>query len=232
MMTDVAEQLVAIHDRVAAAATSADRQPGEVTLVVIGKNHPPDRLAEAIAAGASHLGENRVQEAALKKALLPPVTWHLVGPLQRNKAHEALELFDVIHSLDRAELCERLELLLAEHWPERRQPVLIEVNIGKEPQKAGVLPDSAELLVRQALECKHLDPQGLMAIPPFADDPEASRPYFIALRRLRDRLQERLGVPLPHLSMGMSQDFEIAIEEGATLVRVGTAIFGSRVAQH
>jgi pyridoxal phosphate enzyme (YggS family) len=140
----------------------------------------------------------------------------------------ALEVFDVVHTLDRPELAERLDLLLAESWPQRRLPVLLEVNLGDEPQKSGVSPSAAAALLRRVLALGHLEARGLMAIPPWCEEPEASRPHFRALRELRDRLEAEVGVPLPELSMGMSHDFELAIAEGATMVRVGTALFGAR----
>jgi hypothetical protein len=224
----VAQRLAEVRTRITAAAERARRDPGSITLVAVGKNHPPAAVAEAIAAGVTDVGENRVQEAAAKRQLLPPARWHLIGPLQRNKAGTALALFDVMHTCDRLELVERLGLLLERDWPRRRLPVLIEVNIGREPQKSGVLPDQAEALLRAARACPQLDVQGLMAIPPFDSDPETSRPHFRALRLLREELQRRLGDPLPQLSMGMSLDYEVAIAEGATLVRVGTAIYGER----
>ena len=182
----------------------------------------------AVEAGAVDLGENRVQEAVAKKPQVPGAKWHLIGPLQRNKARAALEVFDIVHTLDRAELADRLHYLLGEHWPDRRLDVLVEINIGSEPQKAGALPDEATDLVRHALGCDRLAVRGLMAIPPWEENPEASRPYFRELRELRDTLQQNVGVPLPELSMGLSHDFEVAIAEGATMVRVGTAIFGPR----
>jgi pyridoxal phosphate enzyme (YggS family) len=182
----------------------------------------------AVEAGAVDLGENRVQEAVAKKPEVPGANWHLIGPLQRNKARAALEVFDIVHTLDRPELADRLQLLLAEHWPGRRLDVLVEANIGSEPQKAGALPEEVAELVRHSVSCDRLSVRGLMAIPPWQEDPEASRPYFRALRELRDDLQQVVGVPLPELSMGMSHDFDVAIAEGATMVRVGTAIFGSR----
>lgn len=224
----IAERLAEVRTRITAAAERARRDPGSITLVAVGKTHPPAAIAEAIAAGVTDVGENRVQEAAAKRQLLPPARWHLIGPLQRNKAGTALALFDAIHTCDRLELVERLGLLLERDWPRRRLPVLIEVNIGREPQKSGVLPDRAEALLRAARACPQLDVQGLMAIPPFDSDPETSRPHFRALRLLREELQSRLGDPLPQLSMGMSLDYEVAIAEGATLVRVGTAIYGER----
>ena len=182
----------------------------------------------AVEAGAVDLGENRVQEAVAKRPEVPGAKWHLIGPLQRNKARAALEVFDIVHTLDRQELADRLQFLLGERWPGRRLDVLVEVNIGLEPQKAGALPAEAADLLRHALGCDSLAVRGLMAIPPWEEDPEASRPHFRALRKLRDKLQQDVGVPLPELSMGMSHDFELAIAEGATMVRVGTAIFGPR----
>ena len=185
-------------------------------------------MAEVVAAGAVDLGENRVQEAVAKKPDVDGARWHLIGPLQRNKARAALEVFDVVHTLDRPEIADRLQYLLVEHWPERRLEVLVEINVGSEPQKAGALPEDAAELLQHALRCDRLSVRGLMAIPPWGRDPEESRPYFRGLRELRDDLQLRVGAPLPELSMGMSHDFELAIAEGATMVRVGTAIFGPR----
>jgi pyridoxal phosphate enzyme (YggS family) len=228
MTAGIADRLAEVRQRITAAAEASGQDPQSITLVSVGKTFPASVLAEAVSAGVTDLGENRVQEAAAKKAEVPPATWHLIGPLQRNKARLALELFDIIHTVDRPELANRLQFLLEQHWPQRVQPVLIEVNIGDEPQKAGVAADEAESFLREVMSCSQLRVEGLMAIPPFGVDPEASRPHFRALRDLRDRLQDRIGAPLPQLSMGMSHDFEIAIAEGATMVRVGTAIFGPR----
>lgn len=228
MASELAERLAEVRRRVAAAATASDRNPDSIALIAVGKTFPAEVVAEAVSAGAVDLGENRVQEAVAKKPAVDGARWHLIGPLQRNKARAALEVFDFIHTLDRPEIADRLEYLLAEHWPGRRLPVLVEINVGSEPQKAGALPQDAVELVRHALACDRLSVRGLMAIPPWSQEPEKSRPYFGALRELRDDLQQRVGVPLPELSMGMSHDFELAIAEGATMVRVGTAIFGPR----
>ena len=225
MARGIPDRLAEVRRRIEAAAVAAGRNPADVTLVAVGKTFPPDALAAVVAAGATHLGETRVQETAAKKPLVPPATWHLIGPLQRNTARRALELFDVIHTVDRHDLVDRLEYLLEELWPDRRQPVLVEVNVGREPQKAGVLPEDAGSLLEAASAAAHLEVIGLMAIPPVAAHPEASRGHFRALRDLRDRLRDESGSALPELSMGMSQDFEVAIAEGATMVRVGTAIF-------
>jgi hypothetical protein len=228
MVAGLPERLAEVRRRIAAAADTAGRDPSDVTLIAVAKTFPAELVALAVAAGATDIGENRVQEAIAKRPAVPPATWHLIGPLQRNKAAAALETFDVIHTVDRDEIAERLQLLLERDWPGRRQRVLMEVNAGREPQKAGVLPEDAPALATTILALDRLELLGLMAIPPFGDDPEASRPHFRALRELRDRLADRLGHPLPQLSMGMSLDFEVAVAEGATMVRVGTAIFGER----
>ena len=225
---NIATRLDAVIRRIDRATDGAGRDPGSVTLIAVGKTFSADVVRDAVAAGAVHLGENRVQEAAAKRPHVAGASWHLIGPLQRNKAGLALDTFDVIHTIDRAELVDRLALLLERDHPGRQLPVLLEVNVGDEDQKAGVQPADCEALLRHALECSALEVEGLMAIPPFADDPEASRPYFHLLGELRDRLQDTTGHSLPHLSMGMSHDFEIAIAEGATFVRVGSAIFGPR----
>jgi hypothetical protein len=228
MATGLPDRLAEVRQRIATAAEKARRNPSDVTLIAVTKTFPAELVAQAVAAGATDIGENRVQEAMVKRPAVPPATWHLIGPLQRNKAAAALATFDVIHTVDRDEIAERLQLLLERDWPGRRQRVLMEVNIGREPQKAGVLPEDAPALATTILALDRLELLGLMAIPPFGDDPEASRPHFRALCELRDRLSDRLGRALPQLSIGMSLDFEVAIAEGATLVRVGTAIFGER----
>jgi len=217
-----------VRERIRAAATAAGRDPKTVTLVAVSKTHPAEVVDTAVAAGATDLGENRVQEAEAKKTGVRDARWHLIGPLQRNKARAALEVFDVIHTVDRPEIADRLQFLLEKHWPERRVEVLLEINIGDEPQKAGVGPAEARHLLDSVRAHPQLAVRGLMVIPPFTAEPDESRASFRSLRELRDRLQDDTGHPLPELSMGMSHDFEIAISEGATLVRVGTAIFGPR----
>jgi len=228
LVSEIVDRLAGVRQRVAAAAVGCGRDPQSITLIAVGKKFPAEIVRMAIEAGAVDLGENRVQEAVAKRPEVPGAKWHLIGPLQRNKARAALEVFDIVHTLDRQELADRLQFLLGERWPGRRLDVLVEVNIGLEPQKAGALPAEAADLLRHALGCDRLAVRGLMAIPPWEKDPEASRPYFRALRELRDELQRDVGVVLPELSMGMSHDFEVAIAEGATMVRVGTAIFGPR----
>jgi pyridoxal phosphate enzyme (YggS family) len=228
MTTGISQRLDDVRQRIAAAAQACGRQASEITLISVSKTFPATIAAEAVAAGATDLGENRVQEAVAKKPDVPPATWHLIGPLQRNKAKAALENFDIIHTIDGVKIAQRLQFILARDWPDRRQRVLAEINIGEEPQKAGVLPEEAPDLIRDVLACDQLELIGLMAIPPYSPDPEATRGHFRALRELRDRLEGELDLKLPHLSMGMSHDFEVAIAEGATMVRVGTAIFGPR----
>jgi len=228
MAHDIAARLAEVRERIARAAAAASRDPAEITLVAVGKTFPAEALTAAVAAGATDLGENRVQEAETKKPHVPPATWHLIGSLQRNKVGRALELFQVIHTVDRVELAERLQRLLETGWPGRRLPVLLEINIAREPQKAGALPENAGELLSVARACPALDVIGLMAIPPLEADPRASRLHFHALRELRDALRDQSSLPLGQLSMGMSHDFEAAIAEGATMVRIGTAIFGAR----
>jgi pyridoxal phosphate enzyme (YggS family) len=224
----MADRLAAVRRRVEDAANGCGRDPSSVTLIAVGKTFPAGVVNEAVSVGATDLGENRVQEAVAKKSAVAEARWHLIGPLQRNKARAALEVFDIVHTVDRFEIADRLQYLLTEHWPDRRVEVLLEVNVAAEPQKAGVLPEEAGELLEHVLGLDRLVARGLMAIPPWEEDPEASRPWFRRLCELRDRLEEETGHPLPELSMGMSHDFELAIEEGATIVRVGTAIFGPR----
>jgi len=228
MSRDLAGNLDSVRRRIADAAGAVDRDPADITLIAVSKTHAAAVVDAAVAAGAVDLGENRVQEAVAKKSEVRPARWHLIGPLQRNKAKAALETFDVIHTIDRPEIVDRLQFLLEQHWPERVVDVLLEINVGDEPQKAGVAPDDAPALLDRALDADRLRVCGVMAIPPFTPDPEASRPFFRRLREVRDRLQSGSGHDLPELSMGMSHDFEIAVAEGATMVRVGTAIFGPR----
>jgi pyridoxal phosphate enzyme (YggS family) len=228
MASTIGDRLAVVRQNVENAATSAGRDPSGITLIAVGKTFPAEVVADAVRAGATDLGENRVQEGIAKRPECPEATWHLIGPLQRNKARPALEVFDVIHTVDRSEIARRLQFLLEEHWPDRRQRVLMEVNVGREPQKAGVEPEDAHELLAEIIECNRLSVLGLMAIPPFGSNPDETCPYFRELRDLRDRLQDRFGLSLPELSMGMSQDYEVAIAEGATMVRVGTAIFGPR----
>jgi pyridoxal phosphate enzyme (YggS family) len=225
----VAEGLAAVRAEIAAAARRVGRDPAGVTLIAVSKGFPADAVAAAAAAGVRDFGENRVQEAVAKMAgLTGPsgLRWHLIGRLQTNKVRMLRGRFTLLHALDRAELVDALQRRLAEEG--RRLPVLMEVNVGGEASKAGPRPEEAASLARRILAADALELRGLMTVAPPVPVAEAARPYFAALRRLRDRLAEELGRPLPELSMGMSGDYPVAVEEGATLVRVGRAIFGER----
>lgn len=226
MAETIRDRLLRVQERIRSAAVRAGRAPASITLVAVSKTMPVDVIREAVAAGVRILGENRVQEARDKIAALPgPAAWHLVGHLQTNKAKLAVQLFELIHSLDSLRLAQALD----RYGQEAGQgvPCLIEVNLGAEEGKSGVSEDGVRPLLEVAGQLPHLRIQGLMAIPPFLPDPEQSRPLFRRLRALRDKLEAE-GFPLAELSMGMTHDFEVAIEEGATLVRIGTAIFGPR----
>jgi pyridoxal phosphate enzyme (YggS family) len=225
----IADNLKTVLDRIASAAQRAERDPSFVRLVTVTKTVDAARIREAVAAGAKILGENRVQEAKEKIEELGNVaSWHLIGRLQTNKAKYAVKLFDLIHSVDSVELAKELDRQAAKI--NRVQPVLIEVSIAGEASKAGVRIDETMDLIKEAAKLKNIVIRGLMTMPPFSDKPEDSRPYFRKLRALaQSAAREDLpGVSMKELSMGMSGDFEVAIEEGATMVRVGTAIFGER----
>ena len=218
--------------RIARAAERAGRDPAEISLLAVTKTHSVETVRRAALSGISLFGENRVQEGASKVQALtqefPRLRWRLIGPLQTNKAKLALQCFHVIETLDRERLAARLEGLLA--GERRTLPVLLEFNLGGEETKSGAPPNEAEALAEKALACPHLDVRGVMAVPPFAENPEEARPYFRRLREIRDRLAGRFGRPFPELSMGMTHDFEVAVSEGSTEVRIGTALFGERSA--
>ena len=210
----IAENLAAVEARIRAACERAGRKRSDVTLIAVSKTFGSDRVEEAIAAGVTHVGENRVQEARDKKPLVRgKARWHLIGHLQSNKAKDAVKIFDVIETVDSVELAHKIA-----RASETARDVLMEVNIGSEPQKHGVTPENVENIVNEIRNISNINLIGLMAIPPVGDP----RTHFRRLRELRDR------VGLAHLSMGMSEDFEIAIEEGSTMVRIGRAIFGPR----
>jgi hypothetical protein len=220
-MHDIRAGLMRVRERIAAAAERAGRRPDDVLLIAVSKTVPVERIKEAIDAGVAALGENRVQEAKAKIAVLGhPVPWHLIGHLQTNKVKDARALFDVIHSIDRLELARECERRAAASG--RPVDVLLEVNVADEPQKSGFPVDAVPAALEAIAGLAHLKVRGLMAIPPVVERAEDSRPAFRALRALAGR--HGLG----ELSMGMSSDFEVAVEEGATMVRVGTAIFGPR----
>jgi hypothetical protein len=226
----IARSLVEVRRRIAAAAARAGRDPAAVGLVAVTKDVPLDAVAAAVASGVTDIGENRYQEARSKIAALAgrPVRWHFIGHLQRNKVKYVVECFNIIHSLDSLELAVEIDRRAQATSGAGRVPVLVEVNVGGETTKFGVAPEGAVELVLRAAALPGLDVQGLMTIAPQAGDPEAARPHFRRLRLLAAAVPGAGGPVLRHLSMGMSDDFEVAVEEGATLVRVGRAIFGAR----
>jgi pyridoxal phosphate enzyme (YggS family) len=231
MKTALAARIERVRQRIHAAAERANRSPKEITLMAVSKTHPADLVREAIGAGLTEFGENRVQEAETKipEVGREAVRWHLIGHLQSNKARRAVELFDVIHSVDSTALVERLDRICGEvERPELQ--MLIQVDLGHEATKTGAPEGDLRLIAEAAAKSERLRLIGLMTLPPFFDDPEDTRPFFQRLRKLRDDLQAKgaFGERPGELSMGMTHDFEIAIEEGATMIRVGTAIFGER----
>lgn len=229
---DIAPNLDSVRRRIHAAAHRVHRNPSDITLVAVSKTFGSDLVRAAVADGQLVFGENRVQEAVAKRAALADLTveWHLIGHLQSNKARKAVETFDWIQSVDRLDLLTKLDAAAGEAG--RRPRVLIQVDLAGESTKHGAPPDAIDSLVEAGATAAHLDLRGLMIVPPWPEQAEDSRPWFGRLRELRDGLVAR-GAPadkLVELSMGMSHDFEVAIEEGATMVRVGTSIFGSRTA--
>ncbi len=226
----IADNIKTVMDRIESAATRVGRDPASIRLVVVTKTIDRERIKDAVDAGAKILGENRVQEAKEKIEKLGSVaSWHLIGHLQVNKARYAVKLFDLIHSVDNPELAAEINKQAAKIG--KVQNVLVEVNIAGEASKAGMAVKNAPALVREIAKHGSIAIQGLMTIPPFSEAPEDSRPYFCVLRELAESIAREniLNANMKELSMGMSGDFEVAIEEGATLVRVGTAIFGERV---
>lgn len=226
-VSDLAANLENVRRRLAEACDRARRDPADVTLLAVSKNQPPERVAEAAGLGLTLFGENRVQEARQKIPLCPgSLAWHLIGHLQSNKARDAVAHFRMIESVDSLDLAREIQRQAEKQA--RQVPVLLEVNVAGESSKFGWAPDRllAELADVNALS--RLEIHGLMTVAPYATDPERVRPVFRRLRELRDRCADALGAPLPVLSMGMSGDFPVAIEEGATLIRVGTALFGPR----
>jgi PLP dependent protein len=229
----IADNLARVRQRLADAAQRVGRRPEDIALMAVTKTFPASIIREAYAAGQRLFGENRVQEFAEKAASLadlPGIEFHLIGHLQSNKATKAAQIFSGIDSVDSLHLAEKLNAAAGKIG--KRLAVLIEINVGGEEAKSGLSPDSPDLeaLLAAAISLEHLEFRGLMSIPPFTEDPEAARPYFRKLRELRDHIAGRRlsAVAMDTLSMGMSHDFEIAIEEGSTCVRVGTAIFGAR----
>ena len=223
----IADCLAEARQRMADACGRAGRKPDEVELIGVTKTFGPDVVTEAWQAGVRKFGENRVQEAAAKIAHCPSgPEWHLIGHLQRNKVRPALEFFSVLHAVDSSRLLEQIDRVADEAGCRPR--ILLEVNVSGEASKFGLKPEDVAGVVEKTLQARAVTLIGLMTMAPFSPDPQQARPVFARLRELRDRLQRDLGVGLPHLSMGMSNDFEVAVEEGATWVRLGTILFGHR----
>jgi pyridoxal phosphate enzyme (YggS family) len=225
-MSEIKENLLGVTEKIEKAARKMGRDPNEIKLVAVSKTVEVARIKEAIEAGVSILGENYVQEAQKKiEEIGRSVSWHFIGHLQSNKAKYAIRLFDMIHSIDNLPLAEELDRRAEQ--TDRLIKVMIEINLSKEATKFGTDEEMVLNLAKRIQNLKHLSLEGLMTMPPYFDSSEMSRPYYVALRELKERMIKE-GIPMEELSMGMSNDFEVAIEEGATYVRVGTAIFGAR----
>ncbi len=226
-MSTLVKNLETVRSRITQAAKRAGRDPEEVTLVAISKTHPAEMIREAVEAGQELFGESRVQEALIKIPSLPGrLRWHFIGHLQSNKVRKVIPSFELIHGVDSTALARDIDRIAAEMGLHPR--VLLEVNVSGEGSKHGFSPEELEASLDELLVLPRVQIEGFMTMAPLAPEAEASRPYFAALRTLRDRLAEKTGIPLDTLSMGMSGDYEVAVEEGATLVRVGSAIFGGR----
>ena len=226
-MASIAEKLERVREQIAQAAAKTGRPVNEIELVAIAKTHPAEQVREAVEAGHTLFGESRVQEARAKIPELPSnLRWHFVGHLQKNKIRQALPLFELFHGVDSLALAREMDRIAAEQGEHPR--VLLEVNVSGEGTKFGFKAETLHAEIRPLLELPRLSIEGLMCIPPLAEEAEVSRKFFVQLRELRNSLEKEFDVRFPHLSMGMTQDFSIAVEEGATLVRVGTAIFGER----
>lgn len=226
-MPSIAENLERVQEQIAEAAAKSGRSTDDVDLVAISKTHDAEKVREAIEAGQTLFGESRIQEARAKIPDLPSnLRWHFVGHLQKNKIRHALPLFELIHSIDSLALAQDIDRIAQEEGLHPR--VLLEANVAGEGSKFGFKPETLRAEMESLLGLPRLSILGLMTIPPIADETEASRKHFVALRELRDQLESKFQVDLAQLSMGMTQDYAVAVEEGATLIRVGTAIFGER----
>jgi PLP dependent protein len=229
-LSTIRENLQQVHQKIEAAARRASRKPEDIFLIGVSKTHPADAIREAYGAGLRHFGENRVQEWEGKLGALADLsaTWHLIGHLQSNKAARAAKAFHSIDSVDDWSLAQRLDRAQSEKGTGEKLRVLIELHMGGEETKSGISEADLPELAERVLTLAHLDFAGLMCIPPFRENPDEVRPFFETLRKLKEQMESRIGRPLPTLSMGMSHDFEAAILEGSTEVRIGTAIFGTR----
>jgi pyridoxal phosphate enzyme (YggS family) len=224
---NLAANIASVQRRIADACETAGREPNSVTLLAVSKNHPPEMVSEAAGLGLTLFGENKVQEAKAKIPLCPGrLRWHMLGHLQTNKCRDAVELFGMIESVDSLHLAE--EINKRADQASKTMPILLEVNAGGEASKFGYGPKQLLADLTRINQLDRLEIQGLMTVPPWAPNPEKVRPIFRELRELKAKCEQLLGAPLQHLSMGMTGDFEVAIQEGATIVRIGTALFGER----
>lgn len=225
--TTFAERLACVKQRVADAARRVARDPDEISIVAVSKRFGPDAVRAASESGQIVFGENRVQEARQKIPLCPShLEWHMIGHLQGNKIRDAVRLFSFVHSVDSVRLLEALDAACGEACVE--MPIFLEVNVSGEASKFGVNPDELPLVLERTTSLLNLQVIGLMTMPPLTEDPEGARPFFAKLRELRDRCGAEAGIPLPELSMGMTHDFDVAVEEGATWIRLGSVLFGPR----
>ena len=225
---NIAENLNSIRQRIAAACARAGRDENSVTLLAVSKSHPPETIRAAVDCGQIYFGENKIQEAKAKIPLCPGKSrWQFIGHLQSNKVRDAVELFEMIQGVDSLAIAQEISKRAVQIG--KTMPILIEVNVAGEASKFGCAPEKLLAELNELNALPKIEIHGLMAIPPFTPLPEKARPYFKKLRELKVECEKILGAPLPHLSMGMSGDFEVAIEEGATIVRVGTALFGERL---
>jgi pyridoxal phosphate enzyme (YggS family) len=226
-VNEISERLEKVRAEMRDAAAKIGGAIEDIELLAVSKTHPAEKVGEAVTAGQLLFGESKIQEARVKIPLLPShLRWHFIGHLQKNKIRHALPLFELIHSIDSVDLAQQVDRIAKEEGFFPR--VLLEVNVAGEGTKFGFKPEALERAIEQLLQLQRLSIEGLMTIPPLAPEKEKSRPYFARLRYFRDELEQKFNVKLPHLSMGMSDDFTVAIEEGATLIRVGTRIFGPR----
>ena len=225
---NIAENLDSIRQRIAAACARAGRDVNRVTLLAVSKSHPPETIRAAVDGGQIYFGENKIQEAKAKIPLCPgKARWQFIGHLQSNKVRDAVELFEMIQGVDSLAIAQEISKRAVQFG--KTMPILIEVNVAGEASKFGYAPEKLLAELNELNALPRIEIHGLMAIPPYTPLPEKARPYFQKLRALKVECEKILGAPLPHLSMGMSGDFEVAIEEGATIVRVGRALFGERV---
>jgi pyridoxal phosphate enzyme (YggS family) len=228
MLVSFAENLKSIRQRIAAACVRAGRDEYSVTLLAVSKTHPPETIQTAVDCGQLFFGENKIQEAKAKIPLCPgKARWQFIGHLQSNKVRDAVELFEMIQGVDSLAIAQ--EISKRAEQAAKTMPILLEVNVAGEGSKFGYAPEKLLAELNELNALPKIEIHGLMAIPPFTPVPEKARPYFQKLRALKEQAEQMLGAPLPQLSMGMSGDFEVAIEEGATLVRIGTALFGERL---